>query len=98
MFGDLLTQIPAESRQQYWGEVGVRYQPFYAYGEVLAVFGDRAHTTGSMLSSMEAIGRYLTDGAISALAPMPERARQDGLKQYLGSALTGVGAVEEEPA
>jgi tetratricopeptide (TPR) repeat protein len=98
MFGDFLAHMPADSRQQYWGEVGVRYQPFYAYEEVLAVFGDRAHTTGSMLSSMESIGRYLTDGAVQTLVPMPERARQGGLKRYLGSALASEGVVEEESA
>ena len=98
MFGDLLAHLPAESRQQYWGEVGVRYQPFYAYEEVLAVFGDRPYTTGSMLSSMESIGRYLTNGAVQTLVPMLERARQDGLKRYSESGLESPSAVEEEAA
>src|SRR4029077_15797404 len=48
LFGDLMTQISEESRERYWGEVAVRYQPFYAYEEILSVFGDRPHLTGSM--------------------------------------------------
>jgi tetratricopeptide (TPR) repeat protein len=82
LFGGLIAHIPREVRERYWGEVAVRYQPFYAYEEILSVFGDRPHATGSMLNSMEGMTRYLTDGAVSRLSPMSEKVRRDGLEGY----------------
>jgi tetratricopeptide (TPR) repeat protein len=82
LFGDLMSQIPEESRARYWGAVAVRYQPFYAYEEILSVFGDRPHVTGSMLSSMEAMAQYLTHGEVSTFVPMPEMDRRRGLEKY----------------
>ena len=84
MFENSLSHLRQDLRERYWGEIGIRYQPFYAYEEVLAVFGDRPHMTGSMLASIEAITRYLTNGAVSELAPMAERFRQNGLERFQG--------------
>ena len=44
----------------YWGQIAVGYEPYYAYEEVLANFRDRPKQTASMLYSMTAIASYLT--------------------------------------
>ena len=81
-FAPLLPQIPAAERELYWGQVAIRYQPFYAYEETLAVLGDRPHTPGSMLSATEAVARYLTDGRVKSLAPMSETERMNALARF----------------
>lgn len=81
-FDDLVLQIPRTERERYWGEVAIRYEPFYAYEEVLAVFGDRPHTTGSMLGALEAITRHLTGGRVTSLTQLPETERQTVLGRY----------------
>lgn len=82
-YADLLGHLTAEERDRYWGAVGIRYQPFYAYEEVLSTFGDRPHVTGSTLSSMEAIARYLSGGTVTELAWQSETDRKRGLDRYI---------------
>lgn len=49
-----------DDRRRYWGRVEVQYQPYYAFEEILAVFGDRTFQENSMLADMEAIASLLT--------------------------------------
>lgn len=78
-----IRHLARTDRTTYWGEVEVLYQPFYAYEEVLAVFADRPHQTSSMLTSFERITGRLTDGAVTALADMPENLRAATLRRFL---------------
>jgi hypothetical protein len=96
VFGDLMPHVSADRRERYWGEIGIRYQPFYAYEEVLAVFGDRPHTAGSMLTSLEAIVRHLSGGAIATSYALPEAVRQGWLAKYVGAPLasTTIGSAQ----
>ncbi|WP_433384635.1 FxSxx-COOH system tetratricopeptide repeat protein [Actinoplanes sp. CA-142083] len=66
---------PAE-RDAYWATVEVPYQPFYAYEETLATFGDRPGSRTSMLAAYETLVAYLTDGEIQSLPPMEESLRE----------------------
>jgi FxsC-like protein len=47
-------------RDQYWGRTSVPQEPFYAFEEVLAVFGDEPGLTNTMLASMETLAGYIT--------------------------------------
>jgi len=85
VYDDLLAHV--SDRERYWGSVGVRYQPFYAYEEVLAVFGDLPHLQGSMLSSMEAITSRLTGGQVTQLAAQSDTDRKIWLERYTGPVL-----------
>lgn len=68
----------------YWASVAVQYQPFYAYEEVLAVFGDAPGNTQSMLASMEALaGRITSSEGAFRLPPIPAPDRLALLGRYL---------------
>ncbi len=75
----LLDGLPAgltdAARYEYWRAVEVPYQPFYAYEETLAVFGDSPGSPGSLLSAFERITAQITSGAVSSLPPMDELRR-----------------------
>lgn len=67
---------------QYWGEVEVSYEPFYAYEEVLAVFGDKPLQASSLLASMERITAWLTGDRVKQLVAVDESTRQSILAKY----------------
>jgi FxsC-like protein len=54
-FNPLLWHLSDDKRAQYWEQVQVSYQPFYAYEETLATFGDQPRTADTLLSKMEII-------------------------------------------
>jgi tetratricopeptide (TPR) repeat protein len=74
-FENLPSDLTAAERQDYWAKVEVPYQPYYAYEETLAVFGDMPRSPGSMLSAYERITGYITDGAVTSLPPIDEDLR-----------------------
>ncbi|HEX3144494.1 MAG TPA: hypothetical protein VHQ64_11030, partial [Pyrinomonadaceae bacterium] len=57
--------MPREKQKEYWSDVEVLYVPYYAYEEILAPFGDRGGQAISLLSSVERLTGYLTDGDLS---------------------------------
>jgi MinD-like ATPase involved in chromosome partitioning or flagellar assembly len=75
LFAGLPAEMTETERQRYWGAVEVAYQPFYAFEEILAVFGDRPGTPGSLLSSFERLAAELTDGSVVSLRPLDEDLR-----------------------
>jgi tetratricopeptide (TPR) repeat protein len=75
LFAGLPTGMTDTERQQYWGAVEVPYQPFYAFEEILAVFGDRPGVPGSLLSSFERLAAQLTGGSVTRLPPLEEDLR-----------------------
>jgi len=81
-FDRFLRHLRADQRATYWGEVETFYEPFYAYEEVLATFGDKPLQTNSMLASAERLTGYLTDGAVIQLEAPAEFDRQRILAQY----------------
>ena len=65
---------PAEAIR-YWGAVEIPYRPFYAYEETLAVFGDSAGLTTSLLAAYERLTGELTGGTVTALPPLDDAQR-----------------------
>jgi hypothetical protein len=65
---------PAEL-SRYWGSAEIPYRPFYAYEETLATFGDPPGLTSSILSAMERLAEWITDGQVTALPPLDEAER-----------------------
>jgi hypothetical protein len=71
-FPEGLTQ---ERSAQYWASVEVPYQPFYAFEETLATFGDEPGSPLSLLGSFERIADWVTAGEITAMRPIPDEMR-----------------------
>jgi tetratricopeptide (TPR) repeat protein len=74
-FAGLPAGMSDAQRKSYWASVEVPYQPFYAFEEMLAVFGDEPGAPASLLSSFERLAGYITDGAVTRLPPMDEDLR-----------------------
>ena len=74
-FAGLPAGVSEQDREEYWSGVAVPYQPFYAYEETLAVFGDRPGSPTSLLASFERIAALVSDGAVNRLPPMDETVR-----------------------
>lgn len=68
-FRDLVSQLPPESRNQYWAEVEVPHVSFYSYEEVLSPFKDFAKDPRSMLAAFIRIAGYVTNGDIGRYPP-----------------------------
>lgn len=66
----------------YWGDVEIPYKPFFAYEEILAVFGERSRQEYSLLSSFERLTGVITGGAVAEIPPLDERERRRRLAQY----------------
>ena len=50
-----------------WNKAEIGYWPFYAFEEVLAVFGDRFRTNSSLLAACEHVAGLVTDGKVNRL-------------------------------
>ncbi|HLJ99414.1 MAG TPA: FxSxx-COOH system tetratricopeptide repeat protein, partial [Streptosporangiaceae bacterium] len=64
-----------EEANRYWGSVEIPYQPFYAFEEMLATFGDAPGHSASMLAAFERLTAAITQGRVVALPPMNEELR-----------------------
>ena len=82
-FAGLPAGLPDQQRQEYWGAVEVPYQPFYAFEEMLAVFGDKPGSPGSLLASFERITGQITEGAVTSLPPMDDDQRNRVRQQFV---------------
>jgi len=76
--------LPTESDavDAYWGDVEIPYKPFFAYEEILAVFGERSRQEYSLLSSFERLTAVVTRGAVREFPALNERERRRRLAQY----------------
>ncbi len=81
-FAPVLAHVEESKWKQYWGDVEVLYEPFYAYEEVLSTFRDTLGQPTSMLASMERITAWLTDTRVTHLVPADEADRQRVLAKY----------------
>jgi tetratricopeptide (TPR) repeat protein len=75
LFESLPGRMSDEERRAYWNTVEVPYRAYYAYEEMLAVFGDKPGLPGSMLSAYERIAGYITDQAVTSLPVIDEDLR-----------------------
>ncbi|QQS48237.1 MAG: tetratricopeptide repeat protein [Acidobacteriota bacterium] len=75
-------------RDVYLEDVQFQYIPFYAYEELLSIFGDRPEESISLLKAAERLTSYLTDGRVTRLeAPPSKEQREQILAIYEGRAL-----------
>lgn len=73
---------PSARDEDYWSKAEVGYWPFYAFEEVLAVFGDRFRTNSSLLAACEHVAGLITDGAVKRLTPPEPAEREQVLAAY----------------
>ena len=71
-------------REDYWAAVGLRYESYYAYEEILAVFGEKERLDTSLLASVQRITAYLTDGEVDGVLALPLPRRDEILKAFEG--------------
>lgn len=69
-------------RDRYWGRIELAYEPFYAYEEILAIFGDRPGQVNSLLASFERLTGYISEHALGQLGPLAETERREILSLY----------------
>ena len=81
-FAGALSRMDAAAREAYWGQVEVLYQPYYAYEEVLATFADRPNQATSLLSAIERITGFVTDGSVRRGKAPPAKERARRVTQY----------------
>jgi cellulose biosynthesis protein BcsQ/energy-coupling factor transporter ATP-binding protein EcfA2 len=81
-FDQYLWHLSAEQRAVYWDDVETFYEPFYAYEEILATFGDKPLRLSSMLASAERLTGYLSNSQDVKLAPPTEEERQRVVSLY----------------
>lgn len=80
---DPLLEHLGRRRDSYWESVEVLYQPFYAYEEILAVFGDSSGKANSMLSAMETLAGHVSGAGDPLLLPsLTQAERDDALLKY----------------
>jgi len=68
-------EFDAEELNSYWGAVEIPYVPYYAYEETLATVGDKSGIANSLLSAFERLTAVVSEGAVTALPPVPEPVR-----------------------
>jgi cellulose biosynthesis protein BcsQ len=81
-FDRFLGHLRRHERTDYWNDVQVMYQPYYAYEEVLAQFGDSRKTTGSMLAAMERVASLVTHPATVSVPAINESLRRETLALF----------------
>ncbi|GAA0989051.1 hypothetical protein GCM10009555_072140 [Acrocarpospora macrocephala] len=82
MFEQFPKGMNAEERNQYWGSVEIPYKRFYAFEETLATFGDTPSSPSSLLAAYERLTAAITNGKVTALAPMEEAVRVRWLETF----------------
>jgi MinD-like ATPase involved in chromosome partitioning or flagellar assembly/uncharacterized protein (DUF2267 family) len=75
--------LSPEAGLRYWGAVEVPYQPFYAFEETLATFGETPNSPASLLAAYERLTSYVSSGKVTAMPPMDEGLRQQCRDAYV---------------
>ncbi len=69
--------------EDYWKTVEVQYWPFYAYEEVLAVFGDKPNeSSSSLLQSYEGLVSKISRDVVKQLKAPTQAEREHALLRY----------------
>ncbi|MFJ3226318.1 FxSxx-COOH system tetratricopeptide repeat protein [Streptomyces sp. NPDC086783] len=80
-FAGLPSDLQADQLADYWASMEILYQPYYAYEEILAAFGDPPKSANSMLSACERLTSVITKDRVSKLPAISETRRA----QYKGA-------------
>ncbi len=81
-FGPFLGHLDSTKRAAYWSQSEILYKPWYAYEEVLAVFGDEPGSPTSLLSAFERLCDYITGGAVSRAGFVDADVRRQALAAF----------------
>jgi len=87
-FLETLVGLSGQTSENYWGEMEILYDPFYAYEEILATIADLPGRTNSVLAAFERLCARLTNGEVSRLGDISETKRRDALELYSGIGTT----------
>ncbi len=74
-----------QSMRAYWDNAEILYQPYYAYEEVLAPFGDATgadYSSKSLLAAMENLAAQVTGNPSITMPEVPEIKRQEVLSHF----------------
>ena len=81
-FLETLAGLDGQQNDDYWGEMEVLYDPFYAYDEILATIADLPGRTNSVLAAFERLTARLTNGQVLRLGEISETKRREALELY----------------
>jgi len=81
-FGPFLGHLDSAKRAAYWSQSEILYKPWYAYEEVLAVFGDEPGSPTSLLSAFERLCDYITVGAVTKAGFVDADVRREALAAF----------------
>jgi hypothetical protein len=81
-FSGLMLQLTPVEIDAYWSLIGVNYEPYYAYEEVLAVFKDLPGQTNSILARLQAVAGCLAGTALSFEQLADATLKSKGLAAY----------------
>ncbi|MDX3617826.1 FxSxx-COOH system tetratricopeptide repeat protein [Streptomyces europaeiscabiei] len=74
-FSGLPAGLNSGQLADYWASTEILYQPYYAYEEILAAFGDPPKSANSMLSACERLTSVITEERVTKLPPISEAKR-----------------------
>ena len=92
-FAGLPAGMTVEDADGYWSGVEIPYKAFYAYEEMLAVFGDQPGRPRSLLSAFERLTEAITEGDVKGLPPIPEGTRKEVQRAFTRPAPLSPGEV-----
>lgn len=81
-FSGLPAGLNPEQLADYWASTEILYQPYYAYEEILAAFGDPPKSANSMLSACERLTSVITEERVTKLPPISEAKRAQYKSAY----------------
>ncbi|MFC6014991.1 FxSxx-COOH system tetratricopeptide repeat protein [Plantactinospora solaniradicis] len=81
-FAPFLEHLSPDDQARYWADVEIPYKLFYAYEEILAVFGDRARQPTTLLAAYERLATVVGGDLVRPLAPLEEGTRRHWLTRF----------------
>ncbi|MFD7706178.1 FxSxx-COOH system tetratricopeptide repeat protein [Streptomyces sp. NPDC059786] len=81
-FSGLPAGLNTDQLADYWAAMEILYQPYYAYEEILAAFGDPPKTANSMLSACERLTSVITEERVGKLPAISEAKRAQYKSAY----------------
>jgi len=82
-FAGFVDHLPEATREEYWRQIEIQYEPYYAYQEILATVADESRHRLSVLTSYERLTSFLTDGEVEGQQPLPEAERRKVAELFL---------------
>lgn len=82
-FFPFMNHLSSSESNKYFGKMNFPYVPYYAYEEILSIFGDKHGNSNTILESAEILTSHITKGAIKTFKDSGEALRRkEVLKAY----------------